>query len=486
MTHNRKDMTTNLSFSTAILLVIVSQSFFHNSLTCYASFSHDKTREALEIIIGGGGYASPAQPPECPPPPPPPCLPPASPAVQVKPPPPPPPPPHPHPPPPIYHAPTTRPSPGIEDPSGISDLKAVAGTLHGFATGVGYDPKNITGTWNGDDPCKYRRVVCKPFQNRSTVVGIDLNGGHLNGKDGKPLDLNRIANRIPGLMFFHANSNNLTDVPNNISKVKYLFELDLSNNKLNGSFPKDVLKSPTLTFLDLRYNNLNGTVPPEAFTIYLDVLFLNNNGFTGNLPDNFGKLRALYLTFANNFFTGGIPSSIGNCSETLVEVLFLNNSLSGCLPYEIGKLKHMTVFDTSINKFTGPIPHSFGCLKNLQLLNMSHNYFYGPVPEMVCKLGNLEQLTLNNNYFTQVGPECRKLMMSNKLNVKMNCILDLHDQRTPSECATFFSQHRTCPNERSLQHIPCTIENAETTSMEDVLRPAMAPSPTYAALGIHH
>uniref|UniRef100_A0A166AYK8 Leucine-rich repeat-containing N-terminal plant-type domain-containing protein n=1 Tax=Daucus carota subsp. sativus TaxID=79200 RepID=A0A166AYK8_DAUCS len=176
-------MTTNLSFSTAILLVIVSQSFFHNSLTCYA-FSHDKTREALEIIIGGGGYASPAQPPECPPPPPPPCLPPASPAVQIKPPPPPLPPSQP--PKPKYTPPSTRPSPGIEDPSGIKSMKYFATVIRGVGKKIGYDPQHITDSWTGDNPCTFKGVVCHQFMNRSAVVGVDFNGNHFNGYGGQP------------------------------------------------------------------------------------------------------------------------------------------------------------------------------------------------------------------------------------------------------------------------------------------------------------
>lgn len=465
---------TNLSFSTAILLVILSHYFFHNSVTSGASFSHDNNREALEIVIGGG-FISPAEPPDCPPPPPPPC--------------PPPPPPPPCPPPPSPHPPTreppSQPSPN-GDPSGLSaSLISVRRVIRNFGKSIEYDPYHYKDTWKGDDPCKYRGVICDKFKNKRTALGIDFNGARFGGLKGKLIDLNNIVGLLPDLLFFHANSNNLTGAPANISKLEYLFELDLSNNKMEGPFPKDVLKASSLSFLDLRYNYLTGTVPAEAFKLYLDVLFLNNNQFTGDLPDNLGDVRALYLTLANNFFTGRIPSSIGKCNRTLVEVLFLNNRLSGCLPYEIGNLSNLRVFDVSKNMLTGPIPHSFVCLENMQLMNLSQNSFYGPVPEMVCKLGKLSLLTLNDNYFTQVGPECRKLISQNKLNVNKNCILGLSNQRPSTECDSFFLKHTTCPNESSLQLIPCSIKTAET-SPDDVPGPPMAPSPSYAALGIHH
>ncbi|PRQ22946.1 putative leucine-rich repeat domain, L domain-containing protein [Rosa chinensis] len=126
-----------------------------------------------------------------------------------------------------------------------------------------------------------------------------------------------------------------------------------------------------------------------------------------------------------------------------------------CLPWEIGKLNQATLFDVSTNYLTGPIPHSFACLAKMEILVLANNQFYGTVPELVCKLPGLRNLSLANNYFTQVGPECRKLIKKGFLDVKNNCILDLPDQRSKSECGWFFSKARHCPNERSMLYIPC-------------------------------
>ncbi|KAF1001675.1 uncharacterized protein At4g06744-like [Apium graveolens] len=469
---------TKLCFSRAIFLIIVSYSFFHNLITSGASISHDNhNREALEIVIGGG-YLSPAEPPEdCPPPSPPPCPPPTPPPTC----PPPPPPPGNQP----SHPPQKSPRASPSSPLSASLIR-VARVIRNFGKPIEYDPKHYKDTWKGDDPCTYSGVICDKVKNKRTAVGIDFNGNRFGGKGGKLLDINTIVGSIPDLMFFHANSNNFTGAPANISKLRNLFELDLSNNKMIGEFPKDVLKASSLSFLDLRFNSLNGTVPAEAFKLYLDVLFLNNNQFTGYIPQNLGDVRALYLTLANNLFTGHIPSSIGNCNKTLVEVLFLNNSLTGCLPYEIGNLKFLRVFDVSKNQLTGPIPHSFECLENMELMNLSQNYFTNEVPEMLCKLGKLSKLTLNNNYFTQVGAECRKLISQNMLNINMNCIKDLPNQRPDAECKKFYLQYTACPNENSLlQSMSCPVKTTES-SLDSVPRPAMAPSPSYAALGIHH
>ncbi|GFY89578.1 leucine-rich repeat (LRR) family protein [Actinidia rufa] len=247
--------------------------------------------------------------------------------------------------------------------------------------------------------------------------------------------------------------------PQKVSSLRFFFELDLSNNKFAGAFPMEVLGATQLTFLDLRSRR---------------ALFINNNNFIGSIPDNLGSTPVLYLTLANNKLVGPIPRSIGRASKTLVEVLFLNNQLSGCLPYEIGLLKIATVFDVGFNQLTGPIPHSFACLDKMQELNLAQNQFYGPVPEMVCTLRNLVNLSLSYNYFTQVGPECRKLIKSNRLDVRMNCILDLPKQRSAAECAAFFSKPRNCPDEKSFSFIPCW-KSVQPNSLEPSDRRSMAP-----------
>nr|GEW21837.1 hypothetical protein [Tanacetum cinerariifolium] len=394
-------------------------------------------REALEIIIGGGGaYSSPSPetqdcppppPPPCPPPPPPPCPPPPSPLpppsppspmIHKYPPPPSPRPPKPHSPPPSQ----------FESPR----LEIAFKVIQRFKTKIKKDPTHITDTWNGPNVCNYTGFICDtvPVYKQKTIAGVNFNNRGLCG--GPDLTTNILLEGLEDIVFFHANSNNFTGtIPAKVSKLKYFYELDLSNNKLSGEFPKQVFGATQLLFLDLRFNTFAGFVPPQIFTLNLDLLFINNNNFIQEIPKNLGATTALYLVLANNKFIGGIPKSIGSAKETLFEVLFLNNQLTGCLPYEIGFLKKTTVFDVGFNQLMGPIPHSFQCLKKMELLNLAHNKFSGVVPEAVCSLPNLSNFTLSYNYFTQVGEKCRKRIKDGVLHVKMNCILDLPDQRSP-------------------------------------------------------
>ncbi|XP_076954770.1 uncharacterized protein At4g06744-like [Bidens hawaiensis] len=238
-----------------------------------------------------------------------------------------------------------------------------------------------------------------------------------------------------------------------------------------------------------------------------DVKF-NNYGFGGDqsahggdnltLHDFLNKLpNIVFFSVNSNSFTGTIPSEISQASETLLEVLFSNNKLSGCLPYEIGLLKKATVFDVGFKELTGPIPHSFQCLKKMELLNLAHNTFSGTVPEEACSLPALLNFTVSYNYFTHIGPKCWKLIDNNVLDVKMNCILDLPNQRSAADCQKFFSKtHPSCVNDRSLTYVPCKeglsgdqLESSDVqwTAPSPALEPGQAPRGwgSYGALSPH-
>lgn len=352
----------------------------------------------------------------------------------------------------------------------------------------------MTDTWNGRicaDKSKYKGFICDTTisDGKIRVALVDFNGFRLRGKPSRPLALRNFLDGLTDIIVFHANSNNFTGgVPSVVDKLPTLYELDLSNNKLSGAFPPQVLAATNLTFLDLRFNSLVGKLPPAVFTLDVDVLFLNNNQFSGEIPTTIGKTPALYLTLANNLFTGTIPAAIGDTSDTLLEILLLGNKLSGCLPYQIGLLKKTTVFDASINRITGPIPHSFGCLESMQFLNLAQNELYGAVPEPLCKIKGLVKLTLSSNYITQVGPECRKLIAKKVLDLSMNCVLDLPNQRSKQTCQSFFLRQQTCPDPESMNKVPCKVGYSEFGSGtgEKVERKlAVEPPRTYAALEMH-
>ncbi|KAH7567460.1 hypothetical protein JRO89_XS07G0076600 [Xanthoceras sorbifolium] len=344
-------------------------------------------------------------------------------------------------------------------------LAVVYPVIQKFKSIITSDPLGITNTWLGSDICNYKGFYCSnPPDNKTatTVASIDFNGFQL----GAPT-LDGFLDQLSDIALFHANSNNFAGtISPNIAKLPYLYELDISNNQFSGPFPAAVLGMEGLTFLDIRFNSFAGSVPPQIFVQNLDALFINNNNFMQMLPDNIGITHILLLALANNKFSGPIPRSIFRAMSLLTEILFLNNQLTGCLPYEIGFLREARVVDVGSNLLTGPLPFSLACLEKAEQLSFANNLLFGMVPEVVCELGNLVNFSLSGNYFTNVGPLCRFLIRKGVLDVRNNCIPGLPFQRSVIECAKFYAHPRLCPHMWSYAYIPC---------MPYI--PEMAPSP---------
>ncbi|KAL4361461.1 hypothetical protein GQ457_04G002660 [Hibiscus cannabinus] len=344
-------------------------------------------------------------------------------------------------------------------------LAVVYPVIQAFKRTITGDPLNRTGNWVGSDICNYRGFFCdNPPDNESAtaLAGIDFNGFSLAAPT-----LEGFVDKLPDLAIFHANSNRFAGSVPDVSKLRYFYELDISNNGFSGTFPTRVMGVKDLSFLDIRFNAFAGEVPQDIFNQALQLLFINNNGFTAKLPQNFGSTPVRYLTLANNQLTGPIPPSIRNLNSTLVEVLLLNNKLSGCLPYELGFLKEIIVFDVESNLLTGPLPSSLSCLVKSEVLNFADNLLYWEVPEELCALTNLENLSLSDNFFTKVGPVCRKLIRDGVLDVRQNCIPGLPDQKSLQECAEFYFKYiKLCPNPSSFKTIPCR-DNAAWNHLDE-------------------
>ncbi|GKT40392.1 uncharacterized protein ColSpa_00573 [Colletotrichum spaethianum] len=269
-------------------------------------------------------------------------------------------------------------------------------------------PEGITKSWTGNDVCKFHGFYCdkNPDTGTEAVASIDFNGFGLYGEH---LSLDGFLDKMTDLALFHANSNNFTgSLPNDLSALKWLYEIDVSGNKLSGPFPRSVFDID-LTLLDLRFNEFSGPIPHEVFNLNLEVLFLNDNKFSASIPDNIGSSPVSYLTLANNKFTGTIPQSIGNM-KNIQEILLLGNSLSGSIPSKWAT-QNLTLFDASNNKLSGSVPEELCKLKNLEVLNLS-----------------------NNNLNGTLGPACASLVKKKILVVSNNCIQAAKDQKPASQC----------------------------------------------------
>lgn len=289
---------------------------------------------------------------------------------------------------------------------GVSNLARDYTTVLDFAKKVTVDPNGIIKNWNGTDVCQFEGFTCtdNPFTGQRALAGVDLNGALLAGDR---LTLGGFLDKLTDITFFHANSNSfIRQVPDDLSSLHWLYELDLSNNKLSGPFPSGVLTATNLTFVDLRFNQFSGELPAEIFEMDLDVLFLNDNAFSGLIPDAIGSTPVRYLTLANNKLQGRLPTTIGG-AKNLEEMI-----LSG-------------------NQISSPLPAELASIKNLTLLDLSDNQLAGQVPEVLCQIPTLQVFNVSNNFFSKpLGPACKEMLAKEILDVSINCIKGAKDQKT--------------------------------------------------------
>lgn len=107
--------------------------------------------------------------------------------------------------------------------------------------------------------------------------------------------------------------NNLTgNIPDVISNLTYLRQLDISGNQLTGEIPVTLKKLTYIEQLLLNTNALTGNLFPEIGQLTkLKTLRVANNQLTGEIPLTFNQLIGIeIIDLSNNMLSGGIPSGM--------------------------------------------------------------------------------------------------------------------------------------------------------------------------------
>ncbi|XP_062079907.1 putative receptor like protein 25 [Humulus lupulus] len=78
--------------------------------------------------------------------------------------------------------------------------------------------------------------------------------------------------------------------------------IDLSSNQLTGQIPEELTHLVELTQLNLSWNNLHGAIPKEVGKLSnLQSLDLSNNKLSGEIPSSLATISFLsYLKLSNN------------------------------------------------------------------------------------------------------------------------------------------------------------------------------------------
>jgi hypothetical protein len=128
-------------------------------------------------------------------------------------------------------------------------------------------------------------------------------------------------NALESLEVFQAQDNKLTgSFPASISDLSVL-EINLQNNRLDGTLPSLLAKMRSLATLNLAGNRFSGSLPSELGDLdALGFLDLSANAFTGFVPSSFTQLSSLGLLDLSGTSIDGLESvfcSQGNLTTVL-------------------------------------------------------------------------------------------------------------------------------------------------------------------------
>ncbi|CDP19383.1 unnamed protein product [Coffea canephora] len=289
---------------------------------------------------------------------------------------------------------------------------------------------------------KLSGIIPASIFNSSAITVISVGGNSFHGN----LPTN-IGLTLPNLEALGVGGNNFYgNFPSSITNASGLEILDLPYNKFAGQIPTNLGDLTQVKLLNLG-NQLSGAIP-QGFGNFVNLiqLGLELNSFSGIIPRDFGKLPNLqglrldyndlsgqivstlcnntnlfYLDLSFNQFEGG--NIFDNMHSSLMYIKIDENSFSGSLPPEVGKLIHLVDFNVSHNQFAGDIPISLADCSNLENLFMQANFFQGTIPPNLASWKSIQQLDLSiNNLTGPIPKELEKLQYLRYLNLSYNDI----------------------------------------------------------------
>ncbi|XVF16834.1 hypothetical protein REPUB_Repub10bG0066000 [Reevesia pubescens] len=212
---------------------------------------------------------------------------------------------------------------------------------------------------------------------------------------------NRLSNSSLQQLSLRSNPGLIGPIPPQMSSLKSLQILTLSQNHFTGPIPVEIFSLTSLVRIDLSYNMLTGSIPSQVGNLKnLLGLDLSYNSLTGSIPETICQLAMLQkLDLSSNSLVGRIPDSIEKL-KLLAFMALSNNRIGGDFPKGLSKLQSLQYFIMDDNPMFTTLPVELGMLVKLQELRLSNSGYSGTIPPSLSMLMNLSTLSLQNNRLT--------------------------------------------------------------------------------------
>lgn len=301
-----------------------------------------------------------------------------------------------------------------------------------FNINKNYHTDSIFKTLSNLSSLKYLQLPYSEFDSSFTGIGSLKNLEQLEINNSKISDPNLFFNDISkakNIKELKIYSGVCPFIPWAIGKLSGLKKLTLKYIRINSdynknerlhSMPSTIGMLKNLHHLDLSVNNLKQL--PESFSMlkYLDTLILTNNYFD-SFPASLTKLSLLtYMDFSYNQLAY-IPDEIKSLKK--LEFLNFNSNKIESFPNGIGGLLSLRQLHAGGNKFQH-LPPTFVNLKNLQIADLKDNKLKD-FPTELHKLKMLKALDLSGSNIKEISYEINQLTNLESLNLSYNYLTHL-------------------------------------------------------------
>ncbi|XP_074342335.1 uncharacterized protein LOC141679856 [Apium graveolens] len=246
------------------------------------------------------------------------------------------------------------------------------------------DPLGVLRPWNESiHLCSWNGITCSHRRQRLTTLNLSFQKlvGTFSPYIGN-------LSFLWGINLYQNNFHG--SIPSEISRLFRLQYLNLGSNSFEGGFPTNLSHCVNIRNINMYANHLQGKLPTEFASWHK--LDIGQDTF-GSC--SFAKLGDLDLSF--NSLLGMVPLQLFKISS-LYSVSLTENAVEGMLPADLGfTLPKLQEFFIRVNRFFGPLPPSIANASNLVIFDIAANNITGPIPDNFGSLRSLQWLNMEFN-----------------------------------------------------------------------------------------